>query len=60
MLDMFTITLGLQLAEEIYPAALAELEYSILPSERGFLLKLSGYNEKLPVGICYCLLLPHK
>lgn len=50
MVDMFAIMLTLQLSEEIYPAALAELEYAIHTAERGFVLKINGYNEKLPVS----------
>lgn len=50
MVDMFAIMLTLQLSEEIYPAALAELEYTINTAERGFVLKVNGYNEKLPVS----------
>lgn len=50
LLDIFVSMLTIQLSEEAYPALLAELSYSITVKDRGILLKIEGYNEKLPVG----------
>ncbi|KAK4875109.1 hypothetical protein RN001_011531 [Aquatica leii] len=44
---MYSILINLNLAEEGYDAQLAELEYDILPCEKGICLKISGYNQKL-------------
>lgn len=41
--------LNIELNEEAYPAQLAELTYSISAREIGFMLKVEGFNEKLPV-----------
>lgn len=41
--------LSIQLSEEAYPALLAELSYVIIVKDRGIMLKIEGYNEKLPV-----------
>lgn len=49
MLDCFVAMLSLQLEEETYPAQVAELQYSISNTERGIMLKLTGYNQKLPL-----------
>lgn len=39
----------MQLIEETYPAQIAMLSYKITASEYGIDIKISGYNEKLPV-----------
>ncbi|KRT84342.1 Peptidase, partial [Oryctes borbonicus] len=46
--DMFINLLGVQLTEEIYPATAAELNYSISVGDKGIIIKVDGYNEKLP------------
>lgn len=43
------MTIKHYLAEKLYPAVCAGLGYSINSAERGLLIKLSGYNEKLPL-----------
>lgn len=50
MMQMFAVFLSMNLAEEGYPAQIAELTYSILSCERGICINLTGYNEKLPVS----------
>lgn len=37
------------MTEKLYPAKCAGLGYELCSEERGMLLKLSGYNEKLPL-----------
>lgn len=50
--DMFIALLHMQLIEETYPAEIALLSYKIMTSEKGVLINVYGYNEKLPVSIC--------
>lgn len=40
------------IGEDLYPAISAGLSYKFGSYERGLLLKVSGYNEKLPSLIC--------
>lgn len=47
---MFINLLGVQLSEEAYPATAAELNYSISIGDKGIVIKVNGYNEKLPVS----------
>ncbi|XP_071442701.1 nardilysin-like [Hetaerina americana] len=49
MLDMFVFLLEQQLMEEIYPADMAGLSYSVKPSDRGIVLKVNGFHDKLPL-----------
>lgn len=51
MIQMFVAFVIINLAEEGYPAQIAELSYSLVPCEKGISLKVSGYNEKLPVSL---------
>ena len=37
------------MAEKLYSAVVAGLGYQLMSEEKGMLLKLSGYNEKLPI-----------
>ncbi|XP_074109698.1 nardilysin [Cotesia typhae] len=41
--------LKLLLAEELYPAIAAELTYELNASEKGLIIKLYGFNQKLPI-----------
>lgn len=50
MLNLYVEILTLLLVEELYPADMADLSYSIEARERGIVLKFSGYNEKLHVS----------
>lgn len=45
--SMYAIIVKHYLAEELYPAICAGLGYSVNAAEKGLLIKLSGYNEKL-------------
>ncbi|XP_059475438.1 nardilysin-like isoform X2 [Neocloeon triangulifer] len=53
MLDLMIGGLKQKLTTEVYPAQVAELSYSINPSEagtgQGISLMIAGYNEKLPL-----------
>lgn len=45
--SMYSLILKYYLDEKLYPAICAGLGYSINAAEKGLLIKLSGYNEKL-------------
>lgn len=49
MLDIYVGILTQLLVEELYPATVADLQYKLEPSEKGVVLKLNGYNEKIKV-----------
>ncbi|CAH0554760.1 unnamed protein product [Brassicogethes aeneus] len=49
MLDMLHNLLDIDVTEELYPAVTADLSYKFSYYEKGLLLKVLGYNEKLPV-----------
>lgn len=47
--SLYSMTVKHYLTEKLYPAVCAGLGYQIHSAERGLLIKLSGYNEKLPL-----------
>ncbi|PNF37373.1 hypothetical protein B7P43_G17280 [Cryptotermes secundus] len=47
MLDLYVEILKQLLKEELYPADIADLCFSIMPGDKGIILKFSGYNQKL-------------
>jgi nardilysin len=51
MLDLYVEILKQLLNEELYPAYVADLCFSILPGDKGIILKFSGYNQKLHVSL---------
>jgi nardilysin len=51
MLNLYVEILKQLLVEELYPADIADLSYSIEAQERGIVLKFSGYNQKLHVSV---------
>jgi secreted Zn-dependent insulinase-like peptidase len=51
MLNLYVEILKLLLIEELYPAGMADLSYSIEAGEKGIVLKFSGFNEKLHVSL---------
>lgn len=53
MTEMFVTLLQEQIVEEIYPAEMAELSNSMFVASRGIIIKVSGYNEKLHVSVCF-------
>ncbi|XP_040164052.1 nardilysin-like isoform X2 [Anopheles arabiensis] len=46
---LFASIIKYQIAEELYPAEVAGLNYELYSAEKGFVLKIDGYNEKLPI-----------
>lgn len=54
---LYVNVLKLLLVEELYSATAARLDYSINTSAKGIVIKLDGFNEKLPVGAFVCELL---
>nr|CAH7725466.1 unnamed protein product [Callosobruchus chinensis] len=51
LLDMMMNFLVYSFTEEAYPAVTADLSYVISSYEKGLLIKVYGYNQKLPVLI---------
>ncbi|XP_021929041.1 nardilysin isoform X2 [Zootermopsis nevadensis] len=49
MLNMYVEILKQLLVEELYPADVADLSWSITPGDKGIVLKFSGFNQKLPL-----------
>lgn len=47
--SMYSMIVKHYMSEKLYPAVCAGLGYQLFSEEKGLLLKLSGYNEKLPV-----------
>ena len=54
MLRLFEISLNDILLEKLYNAACAGINYNIIGSERGVLIKVNGFSQKVPVSIFYC------
>jgi len=48
LLDMLVNCLLQNIVEDVYPADLAQLEYSIHAAEQGMLIRVNGLSEKLP------------
>jgi secreted Zn-dependent insulinase-like peptidase len=59
MLNLYVKILKQLLVEELYPADVADLCYSIFPGDKGIVLKLRGFNQKLPVSLTKCELTFH-
>lgn len=53
MNQMFMLLLNFQLNEEVYPASIAQLSYKLFASGKGLVIKVNGFNEKLPVSLLY-------
>lgn len=49
-MDLFLAMLNQLLVETLYPATVAELNHDIYPKEKGIMLKVNGFNQKLPVS----------
>ncbi|EGI61952.1 Nardilysin, partial [Acromyrmex echinatior] len=47
-MEMYCRVLNLLLFEELYPAVVAGFEYYIYTNERGIIIKINGFTEKLP------------
>ncbi|XP_018310444.1 nardilysin-like [Mycetomoellerius zeteki] len=49
LMEMYCSVLRLLLIEELYPAIAAEFHYDIRVGEKGVIIKIDGFNEKLPL-----------
>ncbi|KAK2589280.1 hypothetical protein KPH14_007833 [Odynerus spinipes] len=54
LMDLFIGILKQLLVEELYPATAAELKHQIYASQKGLVVKVSGFNEKLPLLLNIC------
>ena len=48
LLDLTINCLLMNMKEDVYPADLAQLSYSVYPHESGIVIKVSGLSDKLP------------
>lgn len=51
LFDLFVNILVHNLAEPAYEADVAQLEYKLVAGEHGLVIKVKGFNHKLPVSI---------
>ncbi|XP_011881239.1 PREDICTED: nardilysin isoform X2 [Vollenhovia emeryi] len=49
LMEMYCNVLKLLLIEELYPAIAAGFDYNISTSDKGIMIKMDGFNEKLPL-----------
>lgn len=49
LFDLFVNILVHNLAEPAYEADVAQLEYKLVAGEHGLVIKVKGFNHKLPV-----------
>lgn len=49
LFDLFVNILAHNLAEPAYEADVAQLEYKLVAGEHGLVIRLKGFNHKLPV-----------
>lgn len=49
LFDLFINVLAHNLAEPAYEADVAQLEYKLMAGEHGMVIRLKGFNHKLPV-----------
>lgn len=50
LFDLFVNILVHNLAEPAYEADVAQLEYKLVAGEHGLVIKVKGFNHKLPVN----------
>lgn len=50
LFDLLVNILSHNLAEPAYEAEVAQLEYKLLAGEHGLVIKVKGFNHKLPVS----------
>lgn len=53
LFDLFVNILTHNLAEPAYEADVAQLEYKLVAGEHGLVIKVKGFNHKLPVRGIY-------
>uniref|UniRef100_A0A8B9L4S6 Nardilysin convertase n=1 Tax=Astyanax mexicanus TaxID=7994 RepID=A0A8B9L4S6_ASTMX len=49
LFDIFVNVLAHNLAEPLYDADVAQLEYKLVPGDHGLVIRLKGFNHKLPL-----------
>ena len=49
LLDLLVMCLLQSMVEDVYPADLAQLSYSVYAAESGIVIKTSGLSNKLPM-----------
>lgn len=49
LMDLFVVILKQLLVEELYPATAAKLNHEIYTSDKGIVVKVHGFNQKLPL-----------
>lgn len=52
-MDIFVSLLKHLIVEDLYAASAAELKYDIVTSDKGIVVKVYGFNQKLPVSTFY-------
>lgn len=50
LFDTFVNILSLNLGEPAYAADVAQLEYKLVAGEHGLIIRVKGFNHKLPVS----------
>ena len=50
LFDIFINILAHNLAEPAYEADVAQLEYKLIAGEHGLVIRVKGFNHKLPVS----------
>nr|KAF7408943.1 hypothetical protein H0235_013795 [Vespula pensylvanica] len=54
LMDLFIEILKQLLVEELYPATAAELKHQMYTGQKGIVVKVNGFNEKLPLLLNIC------
>ncbi|XP_018368699.1 PREDICTED: nardilysin-like [Trachymyrmex cornetzi] len=49
IMEMYCHSLKLLLFEELYPAVIAGFEYHVYTSDKGIIIEMNGFSEKLPL-----------
>lgn len=57
LFDIFVNILTHNLAEPAYEADVAQLEYKLVAGEHGLIIRVKGFNHKLPVSTCTVFLI---
>lgn len=57
LFDIFVNILTHNLAEPAYEADVAQLEYKLVAGEHGLIIRVKGFNHKLPVSASAVLLI---
>lgn len=58
LFDTFVNILSHNLGEPAYEADVAQLEYKLVAGEHGLVIRVKGFNHKLPVSAAECFWVP--